>query len=487
MRDPFAATLKDAAYVITFENLHKTAILGDPRYREVFSNHLDKTNTDAAIATATIPDPVQIISDVDKDNFKTDANYYKVITHFVKYNDADGNIKFCEVHTLDNDIILWFNNDIKPACFPFVELFCNLPEGDVVGNSECMRVFNNYISYNMINSMLLTGIYRNYHPTKFISSGSGLNIASFSKHAHEPDKIFVVNGDATRAVHFADYPQATPSDISATMILASDMQKVSGIDDRYTGRDTGSVLTTGGVEDMLNRVTVVDTPKIKNYENYVQELTELILANFVEFSMKRTYFKKDNMKNTYDKVVIDYKALSKDTVFHYAVNISSELPKNKQRLAAVANTLMEKQMQYSSNNQDSPDLITTEEWLMLQDLPCKELMQKRMGVQRIADATTKFTKDLYDYASLITNGVKPNDAVEMVGENRAAQDTGSDYLNEVPPMQGLGAVSAEPTPESSQMDQLQQNPMAMLQQQAKPITANQAQIDPDVLAALGNL
>ena len=28
---------------------------------------------------------------------------------------------------------------------------------------------------------------------------------------------------------------------------------------RYTGRDTGSIITTGGTEEMLNRVTLIDT------------------------------------------------------------------------------------------------------------------------------------------------------------------------------------------------------------------------------------
>ena len=112
----------------------------------------------------------------------------------------------------------------------------------------------------MISSMMLTGIYKNYHPTRFVSSGSGLNVATFAKVGGEPDKLFVVNNDASRAVHNLEEPQVTAADINAQAMLAADLQKTSGVDDRYTGRDTGSVLTTGGVEDMLDRVTVVDTP-----------------------------------------------------------------------------------------------------------------------------------------------------------------------------------------------------------------------------------
>lgn len=489
MRDPFAENLENAAYVITFEKLHKTAILGDSRYNEKFSEYLQNKIANQALG-ASMNDPIVPLHDVNPENFKTDENYYKVITYFTKYNDAEGNVKIAEIHTLDNDLILWYKPEIKPNQFPFVELFCNLPEGDVVGTSECAKILSNNIAYNMVNSMLLTGVYKNYHPTKFISSASGLNIATFSRYGNEPDKAFVVNGDASRAVHYLEQPQPSAAELNAIGILSSDLQKTSGVDDRYTGRDTGSVLTTGGVEDMLDRVTVVDTPKIANYERYTKQLTQLILANFVTFSMKRTYFKKDVVKSTYNSFEVDYKALAKDTVFHYAISISSELPKNKQRVAAMANTLMEKQMQYAQNQQ-GPELITTEEWLQLQDFPFKELMLKRMGIQRIQDATTKFTKGLFDYASLVANGTNPNEAVGMVGENIAATETGGEEPYEIPPMDGLmQAAQGEPVTgePADPMQAMQQDPMAMLQQSAKTPGAQQGlEIDPEILAALGNI
>lgn len=486
MRDPFAETLENAAYVITFEKLHKTAILGDSRYHQRFSDYLYDKNVNQALSGA-MSDPLVPLHDVNAENYKTDSDYYKVITYFVKYNDDEGNVKIAEIHTLDNDLTLWYKAEIKPNQFPFVELFCNLPEGDVVGTSECAKVLSNNIAYNMVNSMLLTGVYKNYHPTKFVSSASGLNIAAFTKNGNEPDRAFVVNGDASRAVHYLEQPQPSAAELSAISILAGDLQKTSGVDDRYTGRDTGSVLTTGGVEDMLNRVTVIDTPKIANYERYTKQLTQLILANFVEFSMKRTYFKKDVMKNTYDSFEVDYKGIAKDTVFHYNINISSELPKNKQRVASMANTLMEKQMQYSQN-QKGPDLITTEEWLQLQDLPFREMMQKRMGIQRISDATTKFTKGLYDYAAFMADGSDPNAAVEMVGQNIAAEETGQDVPYAVPPMDVVAQPATPEAPAYDPMSALQQDPTAVLQQSARNPGASQGMsIDPEILAALGNI
>jgi hypothetical protein len=156
----------------------------------------------------------------------------------------------------------------------------------------------------------------------------------------------------------------------------------------------------------------------------------------------------------------------------------------------MANTLMEKQMQYAQN-QKGPDLITTEEWLQLQDIPFKEMMLKRMGIQRIQDATTKFTKGLFDYASLVADGTDPNAAVGMVGENMAATETGGEEPYAIPPMNGLMQAAQGAPVEQQPADPLQamqQDPIAALQQSAQTPGAQAGmQIDPEILAALGNI
>ena len=137
---------------------------------------------------------------------------------------------------------------------------------------------------------------------------------------------------------------------------------------------------------MLNRVTLIDAPKILNYERYTKELTRLILENFIEFGLTRTYIKHNKERNTFEKVKVNYSKLRNNALLSYSVNISSELPKNKQRVAAMANAIMEKQMQYGTGN-GNPELITPEEWLQFQDVPFKEKMLGRMRVQRLSDMT----------------------------------------------------------------------------------------------------
>ena len=72
--------------------------------------------------------------------------------------------------------------------------------------------------------------------------------------------------------------------------------------------------------------------------------------------------------------------------------------------------LMEKQMQYAATSK-GPELITQEEWLMFQDIPNREYMLERMGLQRMQSSVEDVTQTLFEYANLVKSGVNPDDAI----------------------------------------------------------------------------
>ena len=446
MRDPYAEDLDSASFCMTWESYHETILQKNPRYAEAFKAYKAKR---AAGVQETDPNTLY----TNRMDPASGKGYHTVYIYFVRYGDG----KIAEIHTIDNVEILYTKEEIKPARFPFVELFCNLPEGDVVGTSEPAKILSNNIAYNIMDSMMLTSEYKNQRPPKFISSQSGLNLRTFSQYGNDADHTFIVNGDASRAVHYHEFPGASTVGQALQAGLLNSIKTTTGVDDRYTGRDTGSILTTGGMEDMLSRITMIDTPKIANYEKYTRNLTELILLNFMEFSMKRKYFKLNPQTNEMEIREVDYAKLAKNkATLYYSVNISSELPKNKQRVASMASLLMEKQMQYGGN-QSGPDLITPEEWLEMQDLPFKERMLQRMNLQRMADLTAEVAETLFSYAGLVKQGVAPQDAISGVAQNLMARRAGQEPPIEVPPL--VDPTLQAPTPESDP------ELMAMLDQQ----------------------
>jgi len=421
MRDPFSTSLDTAGYCCTYDKYHKSVFEENPRYKEMFDWFVNKSKQND-IATP--------IPQLPGSNKTPDKDYYTLIIYWIKQSN-----KMYEIHVINNDTILHWK-EIKPAIFPIAELYCEDPGEKLVGVSPCAKVFANNVAYNVMQSLALTAEYRNQRPPKFVSNQSGLNIKAFSQYGDDPDKTFIVNGDATRAVHYHEYPQISAAMPGNLQTLTQGIELVSGVDSRYTGRDTGSIITTGGTEEMLNRVTMIDTPKIMNYENYTKKLTKLVLLNLLEYAPKRKYFrKKPGTAKTYESITVDFPNIPVDTLFDYELMISSELPKNKQRIAEAANYLMEKQMQYNQAQQGI-QLITEEEWLQMQDLPFKEQMLERMGLQRINNAVEDVSQVLFQYADLVSKGVTPEDAMmataQTLDQSRRGQAIEPDISNMIP-------------------------------------------------------
>lgn len=434
MRDPFAVSLDTSGYCCTYDKYHKSVFEENSNYKTKFEEYVRK------LKMSELAFPVPELPGANK---TPDKDYYTLTVYWVKESK-----KLYEIHVINNDTILHWK-EIKPAIFPIAELYCEDPGEKLVGISPCAKIFANNTAFNIMQSLALTAEFRNQRPPKFISNQSGLNVRAFSKYGDDPDRTFIVNGDASKAVHYHEYPQISSAMPGNLQNLLQGIQMVTGVDNRYTGRDTGSIITTGGTEEMLNRVTMIDTPKIMNYEAYTKQLTKLVLLNLLEYAPKRKYLrKKPGTSNTYQTVEIDFPSIPADTLFDYEIMISSELPKNKQRIADAANYLMEKQMQYNQAQQGI-QLITEEEWLQMQDLPFKEQMLERMGLQRIDNAVQDVSQVLFQYADLVSKGMNPEEAMmataQTLDQTRRGQPINPDISNVIP-----GAVAdpnAAPLPQ----------------------------------------
>ena len=411
MRDPFAKDMDTASWCVTWDSYHKSVILDNPKYKDAFKEYLEKHDNST--------DPTGDLITMNTDHVSKSANgkkgYYTIYSYWVN---KDGKIH--EIHLVNNEYVLLCKKDIKPATFPFAELYCNLPAGDLFGTSECAKIFSNNLAYNIMSSIILTSEYKNQRPPRFVNGQSGINVATFVKHGNDADRTFIVQGDASKAVHYQQFPQPTQQAVQSMGFLSADVKTITGVDDRYTGRDTGSVLTTGGIENMLDQVTMIDAPKVENYERYCKRLTYLIVTNLLNYSWERKYFVQNPRTLEWKTVTVDFPKIDADTIFSYEMTISSELPKNKSRIESVANHLMEMQMQYQGQGIDV-DIITPEEWLMMQDLPMREYMQERMGVQRSQNWVSLVSQAVTQYAGLVDNGVNPDEAIAATADTMARQ------------------------------------------------------------------
>ena len=81
-------------------------------------------------------------------------------------------------------------------------------------------------------------------------------------------------------------------------------------------------------------------------------------------------------------------------------------------------------MQY----QPQPEVITNEEWLMMQDIPFKPLIFDRLKIQRNSQSVEDVTKILFEFAGLIEQGIEPDQALDMVVQSIEAEKNPSNEM-----------------------------------------------------------
>lgn len=408
MRDPYSDNLDNAGWCCRYGTYHKNVLKNNPKYKEEMEAYLKKS---AVSSSAYAPQQSW------KPNIGTSKDHFLVTTFWVREDDG----RISETTLVDMEHELYHNDEIKPNCFPIADLYCNIPDSRLIGVSEPASIFANNVAYNLMRSNMFTAEYKNQRPPKFIRANSGLNIADFAKHGDQADRTFVVTDTVKDAVMYHEFPKPSPELDRSLQSLVNDMQEITGVDPRYTGRDTGSIITTGGTQEMLNRVSMIDAPKVMNYEAYVNKLSLIILKFLFEFSPTRVYYVRKN-DNTVKDVRVEYDILKKNNIspddFDYTIQISSELPKNKQRVQAWADRMIEKQMQYRQNGGSNINLITEEEWLEFQsDIPYKERILERMGVQRSINAVLETSEVIQSYAQGLEDGMPDDEALLKAAES----------------------------------------------------------------------
>lgn len=440
-RDPYADIFDNAEYCYYFDEFSlpiiKTKALYKDRLAEIQKALGDKFSTNPGNSN-----PVAATD--QKENVNSSNNYHKLTYFYTIYTDNDKDnkegFKIAEVHLLDDKYVLHCNPDLKPRMFPFAILHCNEPAGDIVGASEPAKVFGNALTYNLLNSIYATFAYKAQRPPRFVNVLSGINLRQFAKYGNDADKTFPVNGDASKAVHYAQFPPLPPELIQIKKDIAVDIMTISGVDAMYAGKNTGSIQTTGGMDSMILQTTQRDNQKVLLYEMYTCRLHELVVNNLVHFGDKREYTVKDPITQQIETVKLDFPKIDDDVRFRYGLDVQPYLPRNKQRLAAVANMLLEKQTQYKPD----PEIITVEEWLLCQDIPFKDLIFKRMGIQRNTRITEQVAQTIEMFASLVEGGVEPDMAIDQVANQLQGQQQPTTLGNTASSQDIEGLVGGSP-------------------------------------------
>lgn len=340
----------------------------------------------------------------------------RLLTCYYKHTDRQtGSYRVDKVWLINDGFILDTQLGLQPAEFPIRVLYSGLPTNDPYGTPIGKLILYNSMSINILDAIESTMVYSALKRAKVVSRRAGINEELFAKEGNFPDRLWVVDGDPNNLVRYIDLPDLPADRHLLKQRLEYGIMRVSGVDDAYTGRDTGSVQTTGGMDILNQRLTMSDNGRVVALQNFIKSVTQLILSFYMVHGDKRTFPKHNSKLETTDIQEIDFELLRKENLkFDFTCSVTPNLPKNLMRLGQVANELMEKQMQYNSQ----PPLITPEEWLNWQDFPQKYHILKRMSDDRMRNDREEIQAEIVNYAGLVQQGVRPEAAVDMLAQER---------------------------------------------------------------------
>lgn len=416
-----------------FQEGRAVFILGEDSYDSIVANYpsakedideIFKSKTDGSINVTNNASPYEMGKSYNnKDVVRTNEGMLPVYNCFYKVLDDNNKIRIDQIIYTTDNIVLYAKKGIKPNYFPLVALYATPPEKDPYGIGVVQRIVKNAMAINVLDSISVTHVYASQRTPVVLDLRSGLSAARVAAEINDPDRVFPINdGDPSKVIHRLDYPDLPNNLEYIKSSLEAAIEKITGVDVKYTGRDTASVTTTGGMERLQSRVTMTDNTRINLIEKYARDFTKMLLDFYVHFGGERHFAtNKEQSKQEQEALSVDFNKLKENKherhQFAFHIEASPLLPKNRARLAEAANMIMEMQLQY----QGQIELMTGEEWLFYQDFPQKDMMLDRMKLDRLRDDFEEITNELSSFSAMTEQGMRPEAAVQQLADERKAK------------------------------------------------------------------
>lgn len=412
--DPNATSIEEASYVFISERKTKAFLKTIPKFADTISLIEEANNS------MNVNDPNYVLDQ----NKNSDHNVVTFLTCYKKVLRANtpghpelGFRVAVDIIYLAGRTVIGVVKDIQPNRIPIVTLYDERIPNNFWGISRCYKVLESVLTVNKLDSIEATSVIKNQNPAEFINAQAGLDIADYQANRGNPNKAYVVNIDprmvsATTETH--EIPM-TLKDFKNYLIQG--IKEVSGVDNIYQGSGFGSIQTTGGIQEAVNRSTLRDNVRIANINTFIREEVELILQFYVIHGNREQFFKKetDNFNMATGKP-IDFDPAQLVGRQDIEIEVSATVPKTAQAYEDAAMKLMELNLKYDPSSKGYPDIITPEEVVSYLNIPKaqKRVMQERMALQYQNLKLQEYTTVLTAVGALTQGGMAPEMALQEI-------------------------------------------------------------------------
>lgn len=433
--DPSADTVEEMSYLYFAERKSKAFLKTISRFRDAMYA-IDNANDIAH------PNP-NVINDASKKSTQDTVTFitcYKRVNRLTQ-DPTTGQITITpkvDVIYMAGKNILDISPNIEPNIIPFVPLYDEKVPNNFWGISKCYKVLSLVIALNQLDSIEATSYFRNQNPAEFINALAGLNVAQYQNKRDNPDVAFTVNCDPKLVQAFAQRPDLPKTLDSFRQYLLTEIANISGVDAAYLGRSYGSIQTTGGVEQAVDRATMRDSNRIKLIDIFIRKEIEIMCQFYIAHGQVEQFYSQNMNPAAHDQageaLQFDPQALiAREDI---EITVSNAAPRSNQSYEDAAMALMELQMKYDPQSKGYADFITPEELINWMNIPKaqKHLISERMRVQQENMKLEEYTAVVSAFGQLVDGGMDPQQALSMV-----AQQIEASKLGQLPATQGLGA------------------------------------------------
>lgn len=293
------------------------------------------------------------------------------------------------------DFLLYEALDEKPSRYPCAVLYDEEEEQDFFGTATADNILEKQKLINKTEQAASIIGTMNQNPQKIVARESGINGQDMSRTGTLPGKVWVSNIEPSRAVH-----TIAPVDIPKGLFdlkdrAVNDIREDAGINEAYSGDSVGSLTTSTGVTSLIERATVRDKDKMIQIDNFVCQLSELIVLFILEKWKEDRPIINVGPAGKVDRDMwtpID-KSDAENLEWFVRSDVYASAPTTQALKKDQANNLLQVQEQFQSD----PPLITLEEWLHVQDFDNKDEILARMTRDREAKAE----REAKDFAQIV--------------------------------------------------------------------------------------
>lgn len=342
---------------------------------------------------------------------------------------------------------------LEPNMYPFAVLYDIKQRQEFWGRSIASLILDNQKLINKVEGIIAMIGTLLQNPQKIIARDSGIDPKEAVKYGTAPGHAFVSNVHPDNAMKWAQVPQIPQALVSLAEMAKENIREVTGMNEAYMGQSVGSLQTSSGVSSLIDRATMRDRDEMFELEQYVSELTRIILGFITTKYTDERYIRVIQNENKPEETTEFVEFVGAEFAgldFDLDIDVSAHAPVSQARREAELTELMQLQGQYGY----SPAVITPQEFVKGKRMVDASTIIERMNreeVQNDIDILTQVAQMMNEAAMA---GVPQEEIAQMAAEQVRGLKSGQIPLDPNADAMGGGGIGSA-ADNSGQMQAMQ--------------------------------